>query len=469
MSSAPGSGGAGDGTGFGVDADLDFGPDDYGEAPREESSGLRVVRPDEESPFVLKGKKIAATVGNAVIMLVASKEWAGLRFDKFRTEPSISNPPRVPGFDPPNSRLDGYAASYIAHWLGRCRGLLVSDDQAYKAAEYASKAIGRAFHPVRDYLRGLEWDGVRRLDRFVPDYLGGEANAYTAAAWRCWMISAVARVMQPGCQVHHVPILEGRQGSGKSSAVRALLPNPKWMNDSPIKIGDKDGMDALRGHWIVEFGELESMADRAVAKIKAFVTSAIDTFRKAYGREVEKFPRQCVMIGTVNPEEGYLRDTTGNRRFWPIKTGVKDENGKERPIEFARIERDRDQLWAEALSYFEDGVPWHFEGKELIAMATEEQSARTVADPWEESITIWVNSPMRSATIESGITTTDVLSGALDVPKKDHTQGNASRVGTILRKLDFHTRGSARPRKYYRAEATEASSSDDDFGPDNYE
>lgn len=449
----------------------DFGPDDYGDGmgaggglggEPEESGRLRVVGPDEESPFVLKGRKIAPTVGNAVIMLVAAKEWAGLRFDKFRGEPSLLLPPRLPGFDPPNSRLDGYAASYIAHWLGRCRGLLIGDDAAYRAAEYASKAVGRSFHPVREYLRDLEWDGVRRLDTFVPTYLKGEANAYTAAAWRCWMISAVARVMQPGCQVHHVPILEGRQGSGKSSAVRALLPNPKWMNDSPIKIGDKDGMDALRGHWIVEFGELESMADRAVAKIKAFVTSAVDTFRKAYGKDTEKFPRQCVMIGTVNPEEGYLRDTTGNRRFWPIKTGVTGD------IDFKGIERDRDQLWAEALSYFEDGVPWHFEGAELIALATEEQASRTVVDPWEETIVAWLEAPIRSATIANGITTTDVLSSALDVPKKDHGPANASRVGTILRNAGFHTRGSSRPRKYYRTAPGEAAA-DDDFGPDDYD
>jgi predicted P-loop ATPase len=439
----------------------EFGAMDYGEdGPGEgdEPSRLRVVRPDEESPFVLKGKKIAQTVGNAVIMLVAAKEWAGLRFDKFRGEPSILLPPRLPGFDPPNSRLDGYAASYIAHWLGRCRGLLISEDQAYRAAEYASKAVGRAFHPVREYLKDLEWDGVKRLDTFVPVYLGGEKSIYTAAVWRCWMISAVARVMQPGCQVHHVPILEGKQGSGKSSAVRMLVPNPAWVNDSPIKIGDKDGMDALRGHWIVEFGELDSMADRAVSKIKAFLTSAVDTFRKAYGKDTEKFARQCVMIGTVNPEEGYLRDATGNRRFWPIKTG---------DIDFKAIERDRDQLWAEAFARFTDCEAWHFEGAELIALATEEQAARTVVDPWEESITAWVNAPIRSATIATGITTTDVLTGALSVPTKDHTQANASRVGTILRKLDFHTRGASRPRRYYRAD--QEAELTDDFGPELYD
>jgi putative DNA primase/helicase len=440
----------------------DFGPEGYGELAGEpggeEPSRLRVVKPDEESPFVVKGRKIAATVGNAVIMLVAAKEWAGLRFDKFRGEPSILLPPRLPGFDPPNSRLDGYAASYIAHWLGRCRGLLISEDQAYRAAEYASKAVGRAFHPVREYLKDLEWDGVRRLDTFVPVYLGGDKSIYTAAVWRCWMISGVARVMQPGCQVHHVPILEGKQGSGKSSAVRALMPNPKWMNDSPVKIGDKDGMDALRGHWVVEFGELESMADRAVAKIKAFVTSAVDTFRKAYGKDTEKFPRQCVMIGTVNPEEGYLRDTTGNRRFWPIKTGA---------IDFKAIERDRDQLWAEAFVRFTDGEPWHFEGDELIAMATEEQASRTVVDPWEETITAWLSHPLNGSKIAAGITTTDVLTSALSVPVKEQGPTNASRVGTILRQHGFHTRGSSRPRKYYRT--TDQAAPADDFGPDDYE
>lgn len=401
--------------------------------------GLRVVGPDDESPYVMKGKKLAPTVGNAVIMIAGSKEWRGLRFNKFRGEPEILNPPKLSGFDPPDSRLDSYASAYVAHWLGRQRGLLVSDDNAHKAAEIASKAKGRSYHPVRDYLHGLDWDGERRLDGFVATYLGGERTAYTAAAWRCWMISAVARVMRPGCQVHHVPILEGEQGSGKSSAVRALLPDETWMIDSPIKVGETAGMDSIRGHWVVELAELESLSNREAGKIKAFISSAVDTFRKAYGRDTEKFPRQCVMIGTVNPEEGYLRDPTGNRRFWPLKTGN---------IDFKAIERDRDQLWAEAMTYYMDGASWHFEDADLISEARDEQAERTVVDPWVETIMAWVDSPLRAGIVLNGITTTDVLIGALSVPTKDHSHAHATRIGTILRRHGFVPRG--RSRKYYR-------------------
>jgi putative DNA primase/helicase len=439
----------------------DFGPETYGDEPEEEKgSGLRVVGPEDESPFVYKGKKIAPTVGNAVIMLAGSREWDGLRFDKFRGEPSISNPPPLVGFAPPNPRLDGYSAAFISHWLGRRRGVLVSEDQAYRAADYASKAPGRSHHPVRDYLRKLSWDGTPRLDRFVSDYLAGKKNAYTSATWRCWMISAVARVMQPGCQVHHVPILEGDQGSGKSTAVRNLVPNPAWVNDSPVKVGEKDGMDALRGHWIVEFAELESLSNRESSKVKQFITGSVDTFRKAYGKDTEKFPRQCVMIGTVNPEEGYLKDPTGNRRFWPIKTGPRGT------IKTDWIERDRDQLWAEAMVNYEDGKRWHFEDSDLIAMATDEQAMRTVVDPWEETVVAWIDSPIRASTVAMGVTIPLVLVDALGVPTKDHSTPNSARVGTILRKLGFHPRGSGRPRKYYRETSAGAA---DDFGPESYD
>lgn len=443
----------------------DFGPEEYGEGEASVDDAvvgrkrLRVAGPEDENPWVMKGRKIAPTVGNAVIMLAGSKDWRGLRWNKFRGEPSISDPPKLAGFDPPNPRLDDYAAAYVAHWLGLRKGLLIGDAAAAKAAEIASKAIGRAHHPVREYLQGLEWDGVRRLDTFVPVYLGGEATAYTAAAWRCWMISAVARVMRPGCQVHHVPILEGKQGSGKSSAVRALVPNVDWMNDSPIKIGHADGMDALRGHWLVEFAELESMSGRESSKVKAFISSAVDTFRKAYGKDTEKFPRQCVMIGTVNPEEGYLRDPTGNRRFWPLKTG---------DIQVDTIARDRDQLWAEAFVLFEDGKPWHFEDADLIAMATEEQSTRTIQDPWEEAIVAWLNAPTRTSHVQGGITIPEVLSGAVQVLTKDHDDRNASRVGTILRRNGFAPRGRARPRKYFREGSGTEVGADDDFGPTEY-
>lgn len=418
----------------------DFGPESYGEPEDERGSGLRVVGPEDESPFVYKGKKLAPTVGNAVIVLSRAREWSGLRYDKFRGEPSISSPPALGGFDPPNSRLDGYAAAYISHWLGRCRGLLISEEQAYRAGEYSAKAVGRSHHPVRDYLRGLAWDGVPRLDRFVAAYLGGELTPYTAAAWRCWMVSAVARVMQPGCQVHHVPILEGAQGTGKSTAVRNLMPAQAWVNDSPIKVGDKDGMDALRGHWVVEFAELESLSSRESSKVKQFITGSVDTFRKAYGKDVEKFPRQCVMIGTVNPEDGYLRDPTGNRRFWPIKTGRIDSDG---------IARDRDQLWAEAWVNYEDGKPWHFTDEDLIEAAMGEQESREVIDPWEEPILTWARSPLRALDAEP-ITTERVLDLALSMPLKERETRHNTRVGTILRRNGFVTRGRARPRQYFQ-------------------
>lgn len=415
------------------------------EAPAR-GGGLRVVAPGEMDPldYVAPGK-LARTVGNGVILLRGSPEWAGLRWDKFRGEATLDSPPPLAGYDPPQSRIDGYTAAYVAHWLAKRHRLRLSEAEAARAAEYAAKSVGRAHHPVRAYLDALPaWDGVSRLGRFVSTHLGGEQTDYTAAVWRCWMISAVARVMRPGCQVHHVPILEGKQGSGKSTAIRLLAPDESWVNDSPIKIGDKDGMDALRGHWIVELAELESLSGRESAKVKSFITSATDTYRKAYGRDTERHERQCVMIGTVNPEEGYLVDPTGNRRFWPLRTGV---------IDLEAIERDRDQLWAEALSYYRDGAPWHLDSAALIGQAQIEQSEREVQDPWEETIREGLEAPVRRALMRgSGITTSYVLSDVLSVPTRDHTRASATRVGTILRRLGYTvTRRHGQQRRYVLA------------------
>lgn len=411
---------------------------------------LRVVGPEDESPLIWKGKKLAQVASNGTILLVQAPEWSGLRWNKFRGETSVGSPPVLQSFDPPTERLDSYSASYISHWLGMRRGLVLGESETIRAAEHAAKSKGRAFHPVRDYLNGLSWDGVARLDRFAETHLGAIGTPYTSAVWRLWMISAVARVMSPGCQVHHVPILEGKQGSGKSTAIRALSPQSSWINDSPIKIGDRDGMDALRGHWIVEFAELESLSGRESSKVKSFLTSAVDTYRKAYGKETEKVPRQCVMIGTVNPEEGYLQDPTGNRRFWPIKTG---------DIRVDDIERDRDQLWAEALSYYTDGAAWHMTDRAIVELAMAEQQHREAVDPWEETILAGLDAPYRRPLVAMGVTTSYVLTDVLTVPTKEHSRLAASRVGTILRKNGWTTRGGHRPRRYY---APDTQQTDDD-------
>ncbi len=193
------------------------------------------------------------------------------------------------------------------------------------------------------------------------------------AVWKCFLISAVARVYEPGCKADHVPIIEGPQGIWKSSAVEALA--SPWFTDELADLGSKDAAMQTHAAWIIEVAELDSMGKPEVSKIKAFISRTVDRFRPPYGRRVIEAPRQCVFVGTTNSSE-YLKDATGARRFWPVKAGK---------IDLAAIKRDRDQLWAEAVTLHKEGVVW-WPDANTTRLAEVEQAARLVPHPWLENI-----------------------------------------------------------------------------------
>jgi predicted P-loop ATPase len=221
------------------------------------------------------------------------------------------------------------------------------------------------FHPVRDYLHALNWDGTPRLNRWLTQYFGVETSPYVRAVGDRFLISAVARVEQPGCKADQVLILEGPQGALKSSALQALA-NP-WFTDHLSNLGSKDAAMEVAGVWLVEVSELDALTKASNSAMKSFVSRRSDRFRPPYGKHVVDHPRQCVFAGTINPVEGYLNDLTGARRFWPVVCG---------DINLETLIRDRDQLWAEALVRFQAGMPWWLDTPELEALAKPEQEAR---------------------------------------------------------------------------------------------
>lgn len=226
------------------------------------------------------------------------------------------------------------------------------------------------FHPVREYLFGLEWDGVERADGWLKKYLGAEApEPYLSAVSRKVLVAMVARVMNPGCKFDQVLILEGGQGVGKSTAVRHLA-GDAWFSDAHINIKDKDAVLSLQAHWIIELGELSGMRKADVDSLKEFISRTTDKIRVPYGKLPEDFPRQCVFIGTTNNDE-FLKDETGNRRYWPVTVGRYDFEG---------IKRARDQLFAEAVALWGMGEPLYLEDKAALAIAVEEQSKRLESD-----------------------------------------------------------------------------------------
>ena len=239
-------------------------------------------------------------------------------------------------------------------------------------------ASERAYHPVKEYLDALpEWDGVKRVDTLLADYLGAEDSAYTRAVIRKTLAAAVARIYQPGTKFDSVLILNGPQGIGKSTLFARLA--GAWFSDSLTltDMRDKSGPEKLQGYWILELGELAGMKKTDVETVKSFLSRVDDKYRASYGLNVESHPRQCVIVGSTNTESGFLRDITGNRRFWPVRV-----NGESVKKPWQISGEDVLQVWAEAKAVYEGGERLYLEG-EVAAMAVSQQAEAMETDDRE--------------------------------------------------------------------------------------
>lgn len=284
----------------------------------------------------------------------------------------------LPGSDEPVAsfgarRITDHDVTRIQEYLQH-RGLLrVGKDLVHQAVDtYAQE---NKHHPVRDELVSLTWDGVKRLETWLSTYLGADQTPYSAGVGIMMLVSMVARIMEPGCKVDHMPILEGPQGTGKSTVCKIF--GGRYFSDSlPDVNRNKDALGHLSGKWVIEVPELWAMSNAEVSRLKAFITGTEDQYRPPYGRKEVKVPRQCVFIGTTN-HTAYLKDETGSRRYWPISTGT---------IDLEKLQKDRGQLLAEALALYNEGAKWHptqeFE-KEHIRP---QQDGRFETDAWEPEI-----------------------------------------------------------------------------------
>lgn len=322
----------------------------------------------------------------------------------------------------------------LVNWLAREERVEVG----VQCVEMALSVVADTcvIHPVRDYLAKVkaQWDCKQRLPSLLSTYFGAKDSDYVQGVGARWMISAVARIMRPGTQVDVALILEGPQGIGKTSAFRALVPEPAWYADTGIDIGNKDSYQALRSVWIYGLDELDSLRRGELTRTKNFLSATADHYRPTYARRAKTFQRQCVFAGTTNEKE-YLNDRTGNRRFWPVRILS--------AIDVEAIRRDRDQLWAEAMVRYESGEKHHVDTPEFRKLCEIEQGERLQADPWEPVVSAWLARPIergehpKPIDVSRGILTIDVLTHAIGMRTADVTKADEMRVADILRSLGY--------------------------------
>lgn len=357
---------------------------------------------------------ILPILANAITALRLAPEWQGvLAYDEFRCNVVAVKP--VPWGALPKNGWTDQEDRLCAEWLQRNR-IFVSVEIASQAVQ--TVAAQQRVHPVRNYLNGLNWDGVPRLDRWLSTYLGVEDSNYSYAVGARWMLSAVARIYRRGAKADCCLILEGPQGIKKSTALGTLA--GEYFTDELADLGSKDAALQIRCVWIVEISELDSLVRSEIASIKAFMSRSADRFRPPFGKRVVECPRQCVSAGTVNHTE-YLRDETGARRFWPVLCGS---------IDIEALARDREQLWAEAKHRYSSGEKWWLDTLPLVEIAAEEQAARYQGDPWQEIMSPWLEA-------RTGTSISEVLEKCISKPQALWTQGDKNRIGRCLRVLGW--------------------------------
>jgi hypothetical protein len=370
-----------------------------------------------------RGRVLPVLANVMVAMRSAPELGDALTFDEMmrapilgRELPLADGATRATGHDVPRPIQDT-DVSQLQEWLQHCGLPTIGREIVHQAVHL--RAQERAFHPIRDYLSEIRWDGTARLDRWLCYYLGAEQSPYAAGIGRMFLIAMVARIFEPGCKADYSLIIEGPQGARKSTACSIL--GGQWFSDSLPEIQQgKDVAQHLRGKWLIEIAELSALRRSETEILKAFISRPVERFRPPYGREEVIEPRQCIFVGTTN-KEAYLRDETGGRRFWPVRVGQIDTDA---------LTHDRDQLFAEAVNSYRAGVKWwphqEFEREHVMP----EQETRFETDAWEQEIAAFLAGRTRVGVVE-------VARSALGIETSKVGTAEQRRIRNVLLRLDW--------------------------------
>jgi predicted P-loop ATPase len=303
------------------------------------------------------------------------------------------------------------------------------------------RCLDRVFDPVWDYLDGLKWDGTRRLDTWLTRYCRAADTALNRAIGRKMLIAGVRRVRSPGCKFDYIVVLEGKQGVGKSSLLRVLAGEENFSDNEILGLDKRDQQESIQGVWIYEVAELDGLHKSDVTKVKLFASKTVDSARPAYGRSRVDRLRRGIFVATTN-EDTYLRDTTGNRRFWPVAVGK---------IDLAAIQVDRDQLWAEACQIEAQGEPLVIP-EALWPDAQLEQQARMELDPWEDAILAKLSRlQVKNAKVDGKfalaanalgdpewrVSSDYLLTDVIGLPKERQNNNHTKRLASLMRGLGW--------------------------------
>lgn len=305
--------------------------------------------------------RVKPTLDNMLKILVHDQALSGrVAYDRFASRYVAKG--ALPWNMTPGTRLWTDADDAGLRWYLENKYEVTGRDKVQDAMIMCAEQNG--FNEVLDYLNSLKWDGIERLDRLFIDYLGAEDNVYTRAVARKSLTAAVARAFEPGCKYDTMPILVGRQGAGKSTLIRTI--GKKWYADGLSTFEGKEAAESIQGKWIIEAGEMAGYTRAEENASKQFLSRQVDVFRQAYGRRTQEFPRRCVFFGSSNQYE-FLKDITGNRRFWPIDI----EAQKPTKNVYVNLPGEVDQIWAEAVVRYKNGESLIIEDNEAALKIAE--------------------------------------------------------------------------------------------------